>query len=136
MARKASLSHSRLSEFLAVVGSEAQTIDDAGNPITNEEAVARLIYKKALGWTEHRVVEDMNGNKSKIEEYHPPENWALQYIYERREGKAPVAQQDLEGRQKITAAQQVRKLATERMNKLALSAGAPKSGPPRYNPNG
>lgn len=135
MAKKAALNKSRLSEFLAAVGSEAQTVDDEGNPVTNEEAVARLIYRKALGWTETRIMEDQHGNKAKIEEYHPPENWALQYIYERREGKAPTAPADMDNRQKISAAERVRGLAKDRLNGLARTAGTPKAGPPKYKPD-
>jgi hypothetical protein len=101
--------------------------DDDGSPLTNEQALARLIWKMALGYTE--TVIDDNGTRQKVT--HKPVAWAMQYLFERIEGKAQVAQPENESGMK--AADKVRDLAKQRIN--ALAAGVT-SGPPKHKPKG
>jgi hypothetical protein len=126
------ISESKLSYHLAKVGEEMETVLDDGTPVTKEEALARLLYKKALGWTEKRVVEDDYGNKSTVEDYHPPENWAVQAIWDRREGRPTPSQSDAD-KKGMSASEKVRELAKKRMSKITQATARP--GPPKHKPD-
>lgn len=106
---------------------EAITILDNGDPVTREQALASLIWKQALGWTEE--TRDDNGTLKKT--VHPPVAWAQQYLFERMEGKAPVAM--TEHGEGMKAADKVRALSRDRLNKLAVSIAGPLM-PPSYKP--
>lgn len=119
MAKNQGFSRSQLNSHLAQIGQEVESIDDEGRAITKEEAIARLIYKKALGWNEQKIQVDEYGNRATYEEYHPPENWAIQYLYDRREGKVPQAAEDASKKRSMTASESVRELAQKKINSLA-----------------
>lgn len=125
------LSQRALTKHLNAIGQEAHTIDDAGNPISKEEALARLLWDFALGFTEE--TRDDEGTLKKVK--HKPAPWAMQYIYDRKEGRtAPTIMED-EGR--IRAADKVRDLAKNRANQLAAAAAGPvpaTKGPPKHKP--
>ncbi len=108
------VSRKALSKHLDAIGQEAHTITADGTQVTKEEALARLLWDKALGYTE--TIRDDNGTQKEI--VHKPESWALEYIYERKEGKAPPAIADSSGG--IRAADKVRQLAKERLNNMAI----------------
>jgi hypothetical protein len=91
---------------------------------TREQLLADLIWKQALGWTE--ITRDDEGTL--LKKVHPPVAWAQQYLFERIEGKAPVATADVDGGMK--AADKVRELARDRINALT----AVKAGPPSHKP--
>jgi len=130
MAAPTKLSTKALTRYLNEMGALVHTVDDEGNPISREQALADLLWKKALGYTE--MGRDDDGNRCEV--VHKPEAWAMQYIFERREGKAPAAVQT-EDADRIRAADKVRELARERLNKLAAAKAGP-SGPPTYKPKG
>lgn len=132
----AKLSTRALTRHLHELGAEAHTVADDGTILTREEALARLLWDKALGWEE--VTRDEDGNVKRIK--HKPESWAIQYIYERREGKAAAATVEEDNR--IRTSERVRELARDRLNRLAEAAvnadgssGKSAKGPPKYNPN-
>lgn len=106
---------------LKKLAGEVHTITDDGTPVTREQALANLIWKQALGWEE--MTRDEMGNAKKV--WHPPVAWAQQYLFERMEGKAPQAvSEDMGG---MKAADKVRELSKERLNKLAkIAVGPPK----------
>lgn len=110
-----------LTDELRRLSTEVFGEDEAGNPITRSQALASLVWKFALGWTEETV--DGNGNKKLVE--HPPVAWAMQYVWERTEGKAAQAQ--VEDHARVSAAAKVRELARERINKMTTIA----TGPPK-----
>lgn len=119
-----------LTKHLTTIGAEAHTIDDAGNPITKEEALARLLWNKALGYEEQ--TRDDEGTLKTLK--HKPESWAIQYIYDRREGRtAPTI---LEDEARVKAADKVRDLAKQRVNQLAAKAAPTPAtkGPPKFKP--
>jgi hypothetical protein len=124
------LSTRNLTKHLTELGQQIHTVDDEGNPITREQALAELLWKKALGWIEE--TRDDEGTLQKV--VHKPESWAIQYIYERREGKSiPTLPDDAD---RVRASDRVRELAKQRLNQLAtVAAGAPaKKSPPAYKP--
>jgi hypothetical protein len=112
-----------ITELLHKLGAQAHTIRDDGTPVTRDEALTELIYKYALGWTETYFDIDKNGNKVKKEIRHPPAPWAIQYVVERREGKAaPAMPEENTG---LKASAKVRELSKQRINALAKSAKKP-----------
>lgn len=114
---------------LKKLAGEVHTVTDDGTPVTREQALAELIWKQALGWME--VTRDENGNRKEIP--HPPVAWAQQYLFERMEGKAPQATTEDTGGMK--AADKVRELSKDRINKLArVAIGPPKL--PKKETNG
>lgn len=124
-----------LTRHLNELGREVHTVNDAGDPITREEALARRLWDMALGWEEQ--TRDDEGNLKTVK--HPPVAWAMQYVYDRKEGRtAPTVLED-EGR--VRAADKVRELAKDRVNQLASAAAGPKpsdlkKGPPKHKPKG
>src|SRR6266516_4622347 len=102
-----------------------EELNDSGDSQTKDEALAELLWKMALGYTEE--VRDDDGTLRKV--VHGPVAWAMQYIVERKEGKAVQAISEEDGR--IKAADKVRELARDRMNKLAVSKAGVSKGPPK-----
>lgn len=82
-----------------------ETTDDRGNPLTKGQAIAQLLFKKALGYTE--IIEGESV-------YHRPESWAIQLIFERTEGRAPLSV--AEPPQQMSAGEKVGELARTRLN--------------------
>ena len=115
----------RLTEELRKLAAEAVSIDDNGDPITREQALSLLIWQQALGWEEK--VRDEHGSLQVVK--HPPVAWAQQFLWERMEGKAPVAQAEAEGH--VKAKDKVDALARNRLNAMA---GKTPSGPPPHKP--
>lgn len=112
-----------LTKELAALAGEIHGLDADDNPITRRQALADLIWKFALGWEE--VSRDDVGNVTRVQ--HKPAPWAMQYIFERIEGRAAVAVMGNEGSKK--ASEKVRELATDRINAMSASAaGPPKRG--------
>lgn len=107
------------------------TITDDGTPVTRAQALSDLVWKFALGWEE--TTRDEEGNLKKVT--HKPIAWAMQYLFERLEGKAPIAAS--EDAVRIKASDRVRELAKDRVNSLAVAAAGTVSvskGPPKHKP--
>jgi len=100
-----------LTRYLELIAEEkTETVKD---PMTGEdrmatkaEALARLIFKRALGYTELDV-------KSGADIVHQPEQSKIGIIFDRIEGKAPMAGEDTQG--KITAAERVSEVGKKRI---------------------
>lgn len=101
-----------LTEHLKRVAVEAHDWSEADGIITKAEALARILWAKALGGKEVRIKDD--GSEKVI--INKPESWAIQLIYDRLEGRAPTAVVDDEG--KMTATERVRELSKNRANEL------------------
>ncbi len=115
-----------LTTELRKLAQEIHTVDDAGAPITKEQALAALIWKQALGWVEE-VRDDKGAVKRTL---HPPVAWAQSMLFERIEGKAQVTQEQTGAR--ISAKETVSELAKQRLNALARGAKpSPKEEVPR-----
>lgn len=121
-----------LTRHLRDLAMEAETITDSGESLTKAQALAAALWKKALGWTENRKMDD--GSYKEI--VHAPEAWAIQLIYDRLEGK--VAQSVDDGGDKPKIADRVSELAKKRVNSLAqavVGQSAPKPpAPPKLPP--
>lgn len=114
--KKLKYSARQLTKFLKELAMEAESIDDEGETITKGKALALLLFKKALGYAEIR--EDDEGVKR--ETYHKPESWAIQYIYDRLEGRVPQAATD--EKDGPTIADKIREISKAKAN--AFAAGA------------
>lgn len=112
----------KLTEELRRLGSQVHDILPDGTQITRDEALADLIWKQALGWTEQR--RNKEGNLEEV--IHPPNRDWGQFLYERREGKSVTATPDTEGGMKAT--DKVRELTKQRLNSFV------KVGPPTHKP--
>ncbi len=94
-----------------------------------QERLAELIWKQALGYVEE--VRNEEGTLTKV--VHKPVAWAQQYLFERMEGKAAIAAPDASVG--MRAADKVRALAKDRLNRIAETVTAPKaSRPPVHKP--
>jgi len=106
---------------------EAFSVTDDGTPLTRAEALARLLWNMALGYSEK--VRDEDGTLKTV--IHPPVAWSVQYLYERLEGRPQTAIAEDDTR--IRAADKVRELSKQRLNKMAavIVAGPPQHKPPK-----
>ena len=109
-----------LTDELRKLAVEVHTVTDDGTPVTREQALAQMIWRQALGWEE--IVVDDNGNRKKIP--HLPVAWCQQFLFERTEGKSAIAAPE-EGT-RISAAEKVRDLSKQRLNKMAAISAMPK----------
>lgn len=87
-----------------------------GQPQTNGEHLARLLWAEALGWTEIKIDDD--GRKCEV--YHPPILAVQEKLLDRLDGKALPTPEA--GGHTIRAAEKVRTLSKDRMNKMAKAA--------------
>lgn len=117
-----------LTTQLKMVAMECDTTDVGGDLITNAEVLARMIWKKALGYTEE--VEAADGRP--YNKTYTSASWAIQLILERLEGKvASVAEADSD---RITVADKVGELAVNLVNSVTADAMAGGNGPPPLPP--
>jgi hypothetical protein len=120
-----------LTKHLKMLSAELlETVDDSGRSLTRAEALADLLWRKALGYTRLDP-------ETKKEKYYPPESWAILAIYERLEGRSPMALTETKGG---TVAERVSELGRDAINKLstqiagALSKKAGNMGVPQDRP--
>jgi len=111
--KKLKYSARQLTKFLKELAMEAESIDDEGETITKGKALALLLFKKALGYSSIRIGEDGN----RVEVYHKPESWAIQYIYDRLEGRVPQAATEEKGGPSI--AEKIQEISRAKANALA-----------------
>ncbi len=106
-----------LTKHLRLLAMEAEGLSPDGDTETKAQALARLIWKRALGYTDIRRTE-----KGTVEVNCPPEVWAIQLVYERLEGK--VANTAPEESGKLSAAERVSDLSKARINGLSIGGHA------------
>ncbi len=90
--------------------------------LTKAEAIARYIWKTALGWEESVDVFDKQGKKTGIRpEVHRPDKWAINMIWDRLEGRAGAA--DLKGDSDGTSlVDKVSEQGKKRLSQIAKSS--------------
>jgi len=117
----------------------ADGLSEIVNPETGEAmlrsvALADLLWKKALGYDE--LVEDDRGIRNVR---HQPEAWAINLIYDRIEGKVPIATDDLAIGTGGKVVDKVTDITKIRLNALAAAAAevaAKKPLPPKVQKRG
>lgn len=111
-----------LSAYLRSIAEEVtETIKDPKSGedrmATKAEALARLIWRDALGYTETQIVKG-----ERIEVARAPSRAAASMLYDRVEGRAPASMGDDSGG--VTAADKVTEQATKRIAKAGgIDAG-------------
>ena len=89
-----------LSTKLRTIAQEATEHDDrpdGGGMITKSEALARLMWKMALGYTTKVHTKD----KGTIETVHAPDRGMIQLIWDRIEGRAAPVNDNLQKKRKL-----------------------------------
>ena len=114
--KKLKYSARQLTKFLKDLAMEAESVDDEGETITKGKALALLLFKKALGYSEKKFGDE----GALIEVYHKPESWALQFIFERLEGKVP--QTTIDPKDGPTIAEKIREISKAKANAFAQRA--------------
>ena len=79
---------------------------------TKAEALARLVWKKALGYTEQKAEEG-----GLVDYYHAPDKTMIGLLWDRMEGRAPLMNPDKKDRRSI--ADRVSEQGKKRSNKIA-----------------
>lgn len=87
--------------------------------LTKAEAIARYIFKLALGYEEEIDILDKAGKKIGIKPVrHQPDKWAINVIWDRIEGRVGAA--DLKaGSDKASLADKISGLGAKRVNQIA-----------------
>lgn len=105
-----------LSQFVRSIALEqTELIKDADGEdrmASKAEALARLMWQQALGYTKHKII---NNILTDIE--HPPDKMLMGMIFDRMEGRAPLMNPDKKDRR--TIADKVSEQGKKRINKIA-----------------
>lgn len=99
----------QIAEEVTEMVKDPKTGDD--RMATKAEALARLIWKKALGWTEVSTVND-----KLVETTYHPDKVLMGLLFDRIEGRAPLTIG--EGDEKITVAERVSEQGKKRINEI------------------
>ncbi len=99
---------------------EAIMVDREAVCVTKAEALARLMWKNALGWIERvDIVDKKSGIVLGVKEiYHSPDKIYVTMLYDRMEGKvAPVEPEKADA--KVSVAEKVSREGKNRLNSMA-----------------
>jgi len=103
-----------LTGHLKRIGLESDTIDDEGNPVTKFETLARMVWDKALGYTEKVVLD----SGETVETIHKPDRSFMGMIFDRTEGKVATAAVS-DGKKKVSLADRIGEQSKVRLNRIA-----------------
>lgn len=117
----------QLTELLRKVAAESISMDDSGELITYAEKLARVVWQKAVGYTETQYK-----NGETFEKIHPPAAWAIQMLMDRLEGKVTTVSE--EGPERLSAADRVGALCVSTVNNLTEEVAPQPKGPPPIRP--
>jgi hypothetical protein len=110
----------QLTEKLRELAAKLHTtrlVDGQVELVTAGEKLAEEIFKDALGWTEKtKEPGDVPGTMVEKVVVHKPQAWAKQFIWDRLEGKTPMALPDDKGG--LTAADKVEELQKNTINAI------------------
>lgn len=131
MAKGGVPSNRQLTAHLRRLAAEIPPVEDMqvntdGAPMTRAEQLATELWKRAIGYTE---IKEKSGGKTAERVSHDPQQWAMVLVFERLEGKAPIAVEDKVA--SATAAEMVTEQAQQRINNFTDKTVGATSGPPR-----
>jgi hypothetical protein len=104
-----------LSKYLRSIALDVETITDDGSPVTKAAALAKLVWQYALGFEQDINPDHPDKGKARV----PPAVWAIELLYNRIEGKIPVAVIEDNAR---SLTEKVSDLAKARVNALAKAS--------------
>lgn len=102
----------KLNKLITKLGNEAYTLSDDGTPLTRFEALAKLVWDMALGYK-------TKDPKTDVETIHFPDKSFITMIYDRMEGKVPLATSVKGDKDRVSAAKKVSEQTKSRLNDLA-----------------
>jgi hypothetical protein len=102
-----------LTKYLRVLALDVETVDESGDPLTKAQVLAALVWRHALGFVQP------DPNKKGAGTPIPPAVWAIELLYNRIEGKIPVAVVEESGR---SLTEKVSDLGKARINSLAKAS--------------
>ena len=102
----------RLNELLKTIGDQQYSIDDEGKPLTRFEKLAQMIWDMALG--DFKFMDD----KKSIEVKYAPDKSFITMIYDRMEGRIPMAASVKNDDSKASVADKVSAQTKSRINDL------------------
>ena len=109
-----------LSSFIRQIAEEQTEMvtdpDGEDRMVTKAEALARLIWKRALGYKEINIVKEVP-----VEITHHPDRALMGLLFDRMEGRAPVSIN--EGDEKITVVERVSEQGKKRINEVLNDNG-------------
>lgn len=125
---KKSLAGKLLSKFIREIANEIcddpilKAKGEDAVMVTKAEAIARYIWKVALGYEESEDVFDKAGKKIGIKPVcHRPDKWAINMIWDRMEGR--VSQADAKsGSDKASLADKISEQGKKRLGQIAKSS--------------
>jgi hypothetical protein len=99
---------------------EAIMVDREAVTVTKAEALARIMWKEALGWVERIDIIDKESGKvlGVKEKLHPPDKTYVTMLYDRMEGRVPTVEVKPTD-SKPSVADRVSKEGTKRLNSIA-----------------
>lgn len=122
MSKPRPLSPGAIAKYIREVAAEVHTVDDDMNPVNKGEALARLLWDKALG---HYAKDPKTGEKV----WHPPQKEAQFAILDRHDGKVGTAGDDTTS--KFDTTRRVSELTKDLLNSLtAKVTSSGDSAPP------
>ncbi len=121
----AAWSPKQLTRYLERLAEEMHTVEDGGDSISKAEALAKLLWNKALGYSE-QVLKD--GTWTEVR--HPPESWAIHLVYDRLEGRVDNSAKGGDTSTEKPVHEKVADIARARLNAAAEHAVGGKSRPP------
>ena len=113
--QKAGMLLSQFIRSIALEKTELVKVDGEDQMASKAEALARLVWKKALGYTEQKVIK---GDLTDVN--YPPDRTMIALLWDRMEGRAPLMNPDKKDRRSI--ADRVSEQGKKRSNKIAESS--------------
>ncbi|KKL96782.1 hypothetical protein LCGC14_1841010 [marine sediment metagenome] len=113
----ASWSPKQLTRYLERLAEEMHTVEDGGDAISKAEALATLLWNKALGYRE----QVLKGGEW-VEVNHPPESWAIHLVYDRLEGRVNTNDKGKDTGNERPIHEKVAEIAKARLNSAAEAA--------------
>lgn len=113
----AAWSPKQLTRHLERLAEEMHTVEDDGDPISKSEALAKLLWNKALGYTEQVLKAG-----EWVEVSRPPESWAIHLIYDRLEGRVNTSDKGKGTDTEKPVHEKVAEIAKARLNAAAETA--------------
>lgn len=113
--QKAGMLLSQFIRSIAFEKTELVKVDGEDQLASKAEALARLVWKKALGYTEQKVIKG-----ELIDINYPPDRTMISLLWDRMEGRTPLM--NPEKGNKRTIADKVSEQGKKRSNKIADSS--------------
>lgn len=113
--QKAGMLLSQFIRSIALEKTELIKINGEDQMASKAEALARLVWKKALGYTEQ-----IKKNGVLVDHIHVPDRTMIALLWDRMEGRAPLMNPDKKDRRSI--ADRVSEQGKKRSNKIADSS--------------